>query len=903
MGAGHNSPQNNLNLPFPFPDALQEFSVATSALSAQHGMHATAAVTAVTKAGTNRFAGNAFEFFRDGRFNTTNPFAPVRPDGKRVDDGLRRHQFGGTAGGPLIRDKLFFFGAYQGTTVRQRPAANIAWVPTPAMLAGDFTAIASPACNAGGQITLRGGFENNRIDPAQFSRAALNLMKYLPSTTDPCGQVTYTLRKDSNEAQFLGRIDYQRTSNLIFARYLATSYTQSVPMRASDTALSLYDATNDRGESGFDSLAQSLAVGDTRVFGNKTVNSLRLAFNRTAVRRISQDTFDPYDLGADAHSYYPHVMTVNVTGGFTVQNQGPSRFVANAGQLTNDLTLVRGTHQISVGGSVAYWRYRLEAHATSGGQWAFTGESTGLGLSDLLMGRVGRLTHGGPAVLPMDQWYVGIYAQDSWRASDHLSVNAGVRWEPYFGQNLLNGAIYNFSPENFRNNVKSTVFTNAPAGLIYPGDPGFPPGRSGLYTQWWNLSPRVGLAWDVLGNGRLSLRAAYGLAYDFPAAEYHLRNAQAAPFGNRTVVRDPPGGFDRPYAYLGGDPHPDVGYFPDGVFGATDPHINSPRIQQWNVTIERQMGATWQVAASYLGSHTDRLWNQVEMNPGVFLGLGPCTLDGVFYASCSTTQNLNRRRELSLSGQNPDAARLIGNLDLHTDLGTQDYRGLKLSVQRRAAAGVSLSGTYTVSRCYGDPALQTGSFPLNAGGYTNPDDPAFDRGLCDQDRTHLASFTVSAQTPRFVTPALRVWASDWRVSAILSARSGAPINVIAGSDRAYNGIRNQRVNQVLANPYVDRTLNNWLNLAAFELPAPGTLGNFRRNNVRGPGFWTVDAALSRVVSLGASRRVALRVEAFNLFNTFNWDVPDVNFGSSAFGRITSMSGTPRILQFGIKYAF
>ncbi len=907
-GAMHNSPQDNLNLPFPFPDALQEFSVATSALSAQSGMHATAAVTAVTKAGTNRFSGNAFEFFRDRRFNATNPFAPVRPDGKRVDDGLQRHQFGGTAGGPLIRDKLFFFAAYQGTTVRQQPAANIAWVPTPAMLAGDFGAIASPACNGGRQITLGDGFENNRIDPARFSRAALNLMKYLPSTTDPCGQVTYTLRKDSNEAQFLGRIDYQRTPNSIFARYLATSYTQSVPMRASDSALSLFDAANNRGESGFDDLAQSLAVGDTHVFGSNTVNSLRFAFNRTAVRRITPDTFDPYDLGADAYSYYPHVMTVIVRGGFTVPNQGPSRFVANAAQLTNDLTLVRGTHQISVGGSVAYWRYRLEAHARSGGSWVFTGESTGLGLADLLIGRVGSLEHSGPGFLPMDQWYMGIYAQDTWRASRRMTVNAGVRWEPYFGQNLLNGAIYNFSLENFRNNVKSTVFRNAPAGLIYPADPGFPAGRSGLYTQWWNLSPRVGLAWDVMGDGRTALRAAYGLAYDFPAAEYHLRNAQAPPFGNRTSLQDPPGGFDRPYAHLGGDPHPivtspDIRYVPYGSFGATDPHINSPRIQQWNVTIERQMGATWQVAASYLGSHTDRLWNQVAMNPGVFLGLGPCTLDGTFYASCSTTQNLNQRRELSLSGQNPDAARLIGNLDLHTDLGTQDYQGLKLSFQRRAAAGVSLSGTYTVSRCYGDPALQTGSFPSNAGGYTNPEDPAFDRGLCDQDRTQLASFTVSAQTPRFVTRALRSWASDWRISGIISARSGAPINVIAGVDRAYTGIQNQRVNQVLANPYGDRTLNNWLNAAAFALPAHGTLGNFRRNSVRGPGFWTVDAALSRVVSLGASRRVALRVEAFNLFNTFNWDLPDVNFVSPAFGRITSMAGTPRVMQFGVRYAF
>ena len=183
-----------------------------------------------------------------------------------------------------------------------------------------------------------------------------------------------------------------------------------------------------------------------------------------------------------------------------------------------------------------------------------------------------------------------------------------------------------------------------------------------------------------------------------------------------------------------------------------------------------------------------------------------------------------------------------------------------------------------------------------------PTDPAFDRGVCDQDRTHLGSFTIAAETPRFVAPALRWWASDWRIAGIVSARSGTPINV-TGPDRAGTGILNQRVNQVLANPYGDGTPNSWLNPDAFELPAPGTLGNFPRNGVRGPGFWTVDASLSRVVSLGATGRVAFRIDAFNLFNTVNWNSPEVNFTSPTFGRITSIAGTPRILQFGIRYSF
>ena len=919
-GATHNNPQDNLSLPFPFPDALQEFSVATSGLNAQHGMHSGAAVNAVTKSGTNRIAGNMFEFVRDRRFNAKNPFAQIGPDGKPTDDGLHRNQFGGTLGGPIVQNKLFFFGAVQGTTVRQQPAANLARVPTAAMLAGDFSTVASPACNGGRQIALRGGFVNNRIDPSQFSRAALNMVKFLPATTDPCGEVTYSQRKDSNEWQYIGRVDYQRTADeTIFGRYMATQASVPNPMREGDSVLSLFDAANNAGLQGMDGLAHSLALGDTRVFGANSVNSLRFSFNRSAVSRFSPDTFDPYDLGSDVYSYAPHVMWMRVQGAFEVQNQGNSRFLTNASQVSDDFTLVRGDHQLSFGANAAYWKYYFQTHARSGGFWIFTGQLTGLGLSDLLTGRVGRLEHGGPAILPMDQWYVGLYAQDTWRATPRVTLNYGLRWEPYFGQNVTSGAVYNFSRDNFRNNVGSQAFVNAPAGLLYPGDPGFPPGQRGLYPQWLNFSPRVGLGWDVSGNGRTALRASYGLTYDFPNAEYQLINANSPPYGNRSLVEDPPGGFDRPYAHIGGDPHPiltnrDTRFLPYGAYGATDPHINSPRVQQWNVTIERQLGTVWQVAASYIGSHSDRLWEQVAINPGVFLGLGPCTLQGVLYPTCSNNANLNQRRVFSLSGENPAAAALLGNMDIHEAVGTQDYKGLKLSFQRRAAAGVSLSGNYTVSRCFGDPALQTGGFPQIANGYTNPDDFTFDRGLCDQDRTHIAVFVAGIETPQMANRALRAAFSDWRISGILNTRSGQPLNVIAGQDRTFSGIQNQRVDQVLDNPYGSKkTPNDWLNPAAFALPAPGTLGNFTRNSVRAPGYWSVDLALSRHVSLGP-RTLELRVETFNLFDTFNWGAPiagpiqggritDTNFSSPAFGRVTTIAGTPRIMQFGVKYGF
>ena len=168
-GAMHNDVSSDGGLPLPFPDAMQEFQVATSGLSAQNGMHAGAAVSAVTKSGTNRWSGNAFEFLRDRRFNATSPFAATGPDGKHLDDGLRRNQYGGTLGGPLVRDRLFVFGAYQGTKITVAPTDNIAYVPTAAMLAGDFTTFASPACNSGRQIALRAPFVNNRVDPSAAS--------------------------------------------------------------------------------------------------------------------------------------------------------------------------------------------------------------------------------------------------------------------------------------------------------------------------------------------------------------------------------------------------------------------------------------------------------------------------------------------------------------------------------------------------------------------------------------------------------------------------------------------------------------------------------------------------------------------------------------------------------------
>ena len=584
----------------------------------------------MTKSGTNRFSGNGFEFLRDRRFNAPEHFAPFGPDGKQVDDGLRRHQFGGTLGGPIIRDKLFFFGAYQGTILRQVPTGNISYVPTAQMLAGDFTAITSPAC-AGRQITLRAPFVNNRIDPAQFSPAALNIARRLPQSTHPCGEVQWEISADENQHIPVARIDYQMTNNqLIFGRYMGTKQTVPAPWTGPD------DNILKTTEAGTTDQLHAMVLGHTQVVSASVVNAVRVTYNSTNSRRgQNPGFFSPADAGVKMYSYPPgDQFPPTASDSFSINSGGATlrRSTHETYAFADDLTLVRGRHQLGFGANVRRWKFDTVSTSRTGGTWTIDGSLTGHSLADFLTGRVARLEIGGPSILDIHNWYLGAYAQDAWRVSDRVTINAGVRWEPYFGQYVENDAIVIFRKENFDQGIRSKVFLNAPPGLIYPGDDGFPEGKTGLNTQWWNLAPRAGLAWDVHGDGRLAVRSSYSMGYDFMAGEYHNINAGAPPFGNRSLINDPPGRMDDPWGHLGGDPHPiitgpNVAYIPYGAFGSMDPDINSPRAQQWNVTLEQQLGASWGVSASYLGSYADRLWAQTALNPGVFLGPGPCTLN------------------------------------------------------------------------------------------------------------------------------------------------------------------------------------------------------------------------------------------------------------------------------------
>src|SRR5262245_21868065 len=350
-GALYNNPFDALNLPFPFPDALQEFKVETSSLTAQNGLHSAGTVSAVVKSGTNQFHGDLFEFFRNGDMNARNANAAGR-------DTLNRNQYGGTVGGPIIKNKLFFFGGYQGTRTRSDPADRTGFVPTTRMLAGDFSGcgfvqLKDPATGA--------NYPNNQIPVSQFSPQALDIVKKLPAPQGACGETKFGPVEKINEYQVLGRSDYQiNNENSLFVRYMATSYLLPPAYRFSNNIL-------DTVQGGLDDLAQAATIGHTYLFSPNTINAFRIAANRVAVHRFNDDYFSGCDIGVKVYCFVPHQTVVTVTGGpnIGVGTAIQASFVPMYYTVSDDVNLVRGSHQFSFGYSGFKYQHSQKANVFS----------------------------------------------------------------------------------------------------------------------------------------------------------------------------------------------------------------------------------------------------------------------------------------------------------------------------------------------------------------------------------------------------------------------------------------------------------------------------------------------------------------------------------------------------------
>ena len=943
-------PYNSLSLPLPFPDALQEFKVETSAMQAQYGFHATAAVNAVTRSGSNQFHGDLFEFVRNYKFNARDAFAKTR-------DTYKRNQFGGVIGGPIIKDKLFFFGGYQRTSLRSDGAQNTAFIPTPAALSGDFTGLASAQCNNGIAKTLPTGlgFANNQINPNLLNPVSVAIAKTFPVTNDPCGRTLYGLVANQDEDQVVSRLDYTISGKQsIFGRFMLGRLNQTSTYDGHDPlSISSY---------GFKDFDYGINIGHTYLISTNLINSLRIGANRTNIVKLEDNYKNWADFGANVTPLAGNIIAIAAGSAFLVGGGAASPGAQHNGPMPSvldDISWIKGSHQIQFGGAIYQQRLNYWSGVNAVGTATFDGTRSqnpatpgvpGIILADFLMGLPTSFNQGTKYGFYTRQFYDSLYVQDSWKATPRLTLNYGVRWEPYLSPYNNRGENEHFDLDLFKQNVKSKVFVNAPAGLFFPGDPQYTSGKYFNGPRWAKFYPRVGLAFDPEGKGRMTIRAAYGMYGDRAMMLAGTQMYFSAPFGNTVSSNAGPNLLDPWTTYPGGkNPMPGIAAL-QGI-GVYDHNLPFPKsgtyvttkmsdfnpvyMNQWNLNIQRQIGQNWLVTANYVGNNTIHMITTENINPAVYFptqtftgaanNIPTCVLpNGVTVqgaaggTQCSTTGNGQNRRLMNFI--NPAEGPNYAGIGLIDDGGTASYEALNLSVQKRISGGLSGQANYTWSHCISDVYADNPT----AAGVSVPGNRRQFRGNClGIDRRQVFGMSAVATTPKFSNSTLRMVASNWQFAPILNISSAQLFSVFSGADQALTTVGNQTPNLVDANSIYPshQTADNWINRSAFSTPAPGTYGNVAYNSFKGPHTVQLNLAVSRSFAIREKQSIQIRAEAFNLPNHVNLATPGAggpggigraaSLSSSNFSQITSdisgnsglQAGDYRIIQFAMKLIF
>jgi hypothetical protein len=873
-GATHQDNITNLNAAFPNPDALAEFSVETNNFDARYGGSGGAVVNIVTKSGTDVLHGSMFEYLRNGAMNARNFFAPQK-------DALRRHQLGGTAGGPLRRDKLFFFGSYQGTMIDNTTFGNTAFVPTAAMRQGDFSSLSRPIIDpATGQP-----FSGNRIPAAQISPIAAAILQKVPLAGDPSGRLLYAVPSRTRNHQILAKVDYTAGAHQISTSIFHLHYTDP----GWDGGGTLLNYKIGQRQSTTQLKASHTYTVTPHLLNSITVSGLVLDSVQTRTAPFSIFDFGSINVTQPAQEFRETGITVTGFSGWgSGGTQPPGEWVRDNVEISEMLTWLRGGHSMHAGGGVTpYVRFDSTTGFQEEPVFNFNGTFTGNALADFLLGRVNTFTQTAGKAKFTRGHEVNAFIQDDWRIASRLTLDVGLRWDPFLPYSdpvaqQVGGYIPGF---------RSQRFPIAPAGLAFAGDPKFP--SAGMYANLGNFAPRIGFAvGPTEGIHAMTLRGGWGRFYVQPFTRLYNNFVQNAPFSPSVTLFG--ANLSDPYGSAGvANPFPP--FAPVHPTSATsfalpvqyqyfDARWHLGHVDAWNVTVERQLVPNLIARAAYVGTRGRELQYFQERNPALF---GPS----------ATVVNTNARRSLA-----PNFASLIEM----TNGGLSDYRALQLTLDKRLTKWGAFVAHYTFSRSRDNQSID-GQFSLSN---PNPFVAQFNDGPSDFDTPHNFSLwsvwnlPTPGAGPAWTRGALR----EWEVTGIWTWRSGTPFSVTSGQDRSLSGVGLDRADLV-AEPFLssDRpkndVINQFFNVNAFRANASGTFGTAPRNLLRNRTVANIDLSVQKSLPVAGGSRIRLRCDFFNLLNHAYLNQPGTNLsGTSTFGKVTS-AGEPRIVQLAVRFAF